>query len=46
MRFRHAFHAEKLAVIQNRPEFSDREMRKFWRELARLITFLDLRSFS
>jgi hypothetical protein len=30
------------ADVKIAPEFDDREMREFWREFARLITFFDL----
>lgn len=38
MRCRHTFHAPNNVMAGNGPEIGDCEMRKFWRELARLIT--------
>jgi hypothetical protein len=42
MRFRDVAHASNDAPIRHRRELQDPEIREFWRELARLITFFDL----
>ena len=45
----HGFHGANERRFGIAPEFDDREMREFWRQLARLITFFDLcspRNFS
>jgi hypothetical protein len=41
MRSRNAFHAPNDAMVENAPKSDDRQMREFWRELARLITLFD-----
>jgi hypothetical protein len=35
------FHLPNDGMIENRPGICDRELREFWRELARLITLFD-----
>jgi hypothetical protein len=42
MRFLHCIHAASGWGFENAPEFDDREIREFWRELARVITLFDL----
>jgi hypothetical protein len=42
MRSRHECYAANGEKIAFAPEFVDPEIREFWRELARLITFFDL----
>jgi hypothetical protein len=41
MRSRNTCHAQKDTIAENAPKNDDRKMRKFWRELARLITLFD-----
>jgi hypothetical protein len=42
MRFRDGIHATNDEHIEMPPESDDREIREFWRELARPVTLFDL----
>jgi hypothetical protein len=41
MRFRHSNHAATLRNFGIAPDFANREMPEFWRELARPVTLFD-----
>jgi hypothetical protein len=41
MRFRHRIQAFDASCVGIAPEFPDREIRAFWRELARPVTVFD-----
>ena len=42
MRFRYRIHAARARHVKIAPESCDRDMREFWRELARPVTFFDM----
>jgi len=42
MLFKRRAHPPNARRVETAPEFDDRKVREFWRELARPVTFFDL----